>query len=143
MTATPATLINGAATPTDAPSGHHHHQAHVHGTGRRIKNLLRPDGTKVHIAGNPDEARRMSQTLRLDEKDNFDLVIHGSPEHVSPSDPSRLKITNQQGPRLKPSVTHTPITKNDTASSRRCIQNSLPSSSMFFAKLMLFRQSFI
>jgi hypothetical protein len=83
MSSTPATLIGGVETPAGAtPGHHHHHHHHLHGAGRTIKHLLRPDGRQVHIAKNPDEARRMSQTLRLNEKDDFDLVIHGSPEHV-------------------------------------------------------------
>ncbi|KAF1357515.1 hypothetical protein EJ07DRAFT_157520 [Lizonia empirigonia] len=81
MASTPATLIDGAATPASATHGHHHHHPHLHGAGTRIRQLLRPDGSRVHIAGNPDEARRMSQALRANEKDDFDLVLHGSPEH--------------------------------------------------------------
>ncbi|KAF3032376.1 hypothetical protein E8E12_001949 [Didymella heteroderae] len=82
MSSTPATLVDGAETPVGTTPGHPHHHHHLHGAGRRIRHLLRPDGRQVHIAKNPDEARRMSQTLRLNEKDDFDLVIHGSPEHV-------------------------------------------------------------
>lgn len=82
MASTPETLIDGAATPAEAMPGNHHHHHHLHGASRRIRHLLRPDGRQVHIAKNPDEARRMSQTLRLNEKDDFDLIIHGSPEHV-------------------------------------------------------------
>lgn len=70
--ATPATTTHNTHT------GHHHH----HHTGRRLRQLLRPDGKKVHIAGSPEEANVLRKTLTRDEKDDFDLVIHGSPEHV-------------------------------------------------------------
>ncbi|KAF1925056.1 uncharacterized protein M421DRAFT_424276 [Didymella exigua CBS 183.55] len=84
MALTPATLIDGAETPASTTPGHqhHHHHHHLDGAGRRIRHLLLPDGRQVHVAGNPDEARRMGQTLRLNEQDNFDLVVHGSPEHI-------------------------------------------------------------
>lgn len=77
----------GVATPataTNAHDGHHHH--HLHHRGRRLRQLLRPDGKKVHIANSPEEANVLRKTLTRDEKeDDFDLVIHGSPEHVCAS----------------------------------------------------------
>lgn len=96
MSLTPETLVDGAETPAGATSSKHHHH-HLHGTGKRIKHLLRPDGRQVHIANNPDEARRMSQTLRTNENHDFDLVIHGSPEHVCPQLPTQtLELTHVQ-----------------------------------------------
>ena len=89
MASTPATLVNGASTPASTipehHHHHHHHHPHLHGAGERIRHLFRPDGKIVHIARNPDEARRMSQTLHSKENNDFDLVLHGSPEHVSHS----------------------------------------------------------
>lgn len=85
MASTPATLVDGASTSADALPGHHHHHPHLHGAGQRIRHLFRPDGKSVHIARNPDEARRMSETLNTKEENDFDLVLHGSPEHVSHS----------------------------------------------------------
>jgi ATP sulfurylase len=85
MSSTPHTLVDsGAATPatTNTQQGHQKHHHHHH-TGRRLRHFLRPDGKKVHIAGSPEEANVLRNTLAKDEKDvDFDLVIHGSPEHV-------------------------------------------------------------
>lgn len=84
MSSTPITLIDGIETPhAVASTPHHPHHHHFHGTGKRVRHFLRPDGRQVHIAGSPDEARRMSETLHMQEKSDFDLVIHGSAEHVS------------------------------------------------------------
>lgn len=88
MASTPGTLIDGegtgATTPaarTPQPGQHNHH--HLHHTGRRLRHFLKPDGRKVHIAGSPDEANVLRKTLSSHEKDDdFDLVIHGSPEHL-------------------------------------------------------------
>ncbi|KAJ8115459.1 hypothetical protein OPT61_g2910 [Boeremia exigua] len=82
MTSTPATLINGIETPASARTGQHHHHHPLNGAGKRIRHFLRPDGRQVHIAGNPDEARRMSETLRMQEISDIDLVVHGSREHI-------------------------------------------------------------
>ncbi|KAH7392845.1 bacterial low temperature requirement A protein-domain-containing protein [Pyrenochaeta sp. MPI-SDFR-AT-0127] len=84
MSDTPQTLIGGNDTPASvkgASPGHHHH--HLHHTGKRLKQFLRSDGRKVHIASSPDEANHLRKTLSsAQEKDDFDLVIHGSPEHI-------------------------------------------------------------
>lgn len=82
MSSTPATLTDGAETPSSARPRHHHHHTHLHGAGARIKQLLHPDGRTIHVVGNPDEAHRMSQTLRLNKKKHSDLVVYGSLEHV-------------------------------------------------------------
>lgn len=61
-----------------AHNSHHHHH-----TGRRIRQFLHPNGKKIHIAGSPSEAEQLRRALSSTEKDGtFDLVIHGSPEHV-------------------------------------------------------------
>ncbi|KAF2028544.1 hypothetical protein EK21DRAFT_69518 [Setomelanomma holmii] len=82
MADTPQTLL-GTETPASAHHTHHHHP-HVHGhTGKRLKQFFRPDGRKVHVAHSPDEANTLRKTLSAsNEKDDFDLVIHGSPEHL-------------------------------------------------------------
>lgn len=80
MTSTPSTLIDSAATPVSARPRHHH--PHLHGAGKRIRHLFLPNGRAVRIAENPDEVRRISQALQVSEKDAFDLVLQGSPEHV-------------------------------------------------------------
>ncbi|KAF2471400.1 uncharacterized protein BDR25DRAFT_285984 [Lindgomyces ingoldianus] len=61
----------------------HPHHLHLHHTGKRLRHFFRPDGRKVHIAGSPDEAEKLRKTLSAVEKEGeFDLVIHGSPEHI-------------------------------------------------------------
>ncbi|KAL8766609.1 MAG: hypothetical protein Q9209_006674 [Squamulea sp. 1 TL-2023] len=51
--------------------------------GQRLKKLLRPDGRRVHVAASPEEHARLHKTLAEIEPDgNFDIFIHGSPEHL-------------------------------------------------------------
>ena len=81
MADTPHTLVGGVDTPASASGAQHH--SHLHHTRNRIRHLLRADGRKVHIASSPVEADQLRKTLTTtNEKDDFDLVIHGSPEHV-------------------------------------------------------------
>ncbi|KAF2878191.1 bacterial low temperature requirement A protein-domain-containing protein [Massariosphaeria phaeospora] len=86
MASTPHTLVGESETATPvSPNTNTHagHHPHLHRTGRRLRHFLRPDGRKVHIAGSPEEANLLRKTLSTTEKENdFDLVIHGSPEHV-------------------------------------------------------------
>ncbi|KAF2016428.1 hypothetical protein BU24DRAFT_433436 [Aaosphaeria arxii CBS 175.79] len=57
--------------------GHHHH------SGKRLRQFLRPNGTKVHIASSPEDADHIRKGLADGEKDvDYDLFIHGSPEHI-------------------------------------------------------------
>lgn len=50
---------------------------------QRLKSFLLPDGTSVHIALSPEEARTLRQRLQvIRENEPFDLVISGSPEHL-------------------------------------------------------------
>lgn len=73
MSSTPTTTLNSSTS----HHGHHHR-------GRRVRNFLRPDGTEVHIALSPSEASILRSRLTLARKDSsFDLVINGSPEHLS------------------------------------------------------------
>jgi hypothetical protein len=84
MSSTPHTLV-GSDTPASTTHHHHPHLPHLHHTGKRLRHFLRPDGRKVHVAGSPDEADLLRKTLSSTEKPGeFDLVIHGSPEHVRP-----------------------------------------------------------
>ncbi|KAF1943360.1 hypothetical protein EJ02DRAFT_400738 [Clathrospora elynae] len=86
MTDTPHTLVAGTDTPASATTtpGHHYHHPHLgNHTGKRVRQLLRSEGKKVHIAKDPDEANHMRRELSTaNEKDDFDLVIYGSPEHI-------------------------------------------------------------
>ncbi|KAF2006176.1 hypothetical protein P154DRAFT_615533 [Amniculicola lignicola CBS 123094] len=118
MADTPATLVDGtsgAQTPAVGHPGHahgHHHHLHRphfhdhHHSGKRVRHFFRPDGRKVHIAVSPEEASSLRKTLSTTEKDgDFDLVIHGSPEHIEAlrhthnhhSDRHRL-LKQQHGP---------------------------------------------
>ena len=63
---------------------HRYHLHLPHDLGRRVKQFLRPDGTRVHVVQNPEEETKLRRYLSTSEpKDNFDVYIHGSPEHVS------------------------------------------------------------
>ena len=67
--------------------GHHQHHHHYHHSGRRLRQFLRPDGRRVHIAHSPEEAEKMRRRLTSGDQDkdqdqDFDLYIHGSPEHL-------------------------------------------------------------
>jgi len=60
------------------------HTASGQHTGRRLRQFLRPDGRTVHVAASPEAAETLRRQLSQDHKDaEFDLIIHGSPEHVS------------------------------------------------------------
>jgi hypothetical protein len=67
----------GATSHTHAIHGHQIH------TGRRLRHFLHPSGHKVHVASSPDEAEKMKRHLSVSEPEGFDLVIHGSADHVS------------------------------------------------------------
>lgn len=68
----------GSRTTGQSGSGHHHHHHH---SGRRLRQFLRPDGRRVHIAHSPEEAEKMKRHLDGGDTE-FDLYIHGSPEHL-------------------------------------------------------------
>ncbi|KAL8741846.1 MAG: hypothetical protein Q9190_005592 [Brigantiaea leucoxantha] len=56
---------------------------HHHLNGRKLRNLLRPNGRRVHIANTPEEHSRLRQSLAgIEPDDNFDIYLHGSPEHI-------------------------------------------------------------
>lgn len=84
MTDTPHTLVAGVDTPASTSMPHVHHHPHIHHAGKNVRQFLRPDGKKVHIASSPDEANQLRRKLSTaNEMEDFDLFIHGSPEHVS------------------------------------------------------------
>lgn len=50
---------------------------------KRLRSFALPDGKEVHIALSPEEAQNLRQRLEAIRRDEpFDLVIHGSPEHL-------------------------------------------------------------
>ncbi len=70
-----------AFTPTATGESLHIGPQH---NGKRLRKLLKPNGRRVHVAGSPEEHRRLQRTLSTTEPDeHFDVYIHGSPEHVS------------------------------------------------------------
>ncbi|KAL5415990.1 hypothetical protein PMIN03_002393 [Paraphaeosphaeria minitans] len=84
MASTPRTLVDGASTGAATPATSNAHEHHrLLDTGKRLRQIFRPDGTKVHVAGSPEEANHLLKTLSAtDEDEDTDLVIHGSPEHI-------------------------------------------------------------
>jgi hypothetical protein len=82
MSDSPRTLLDGNDT---LASAHVHHHPHSHGhNGKRMRHFFSPEGRRIQVAHSPDEAENLrKQSTVVNEKDDFDLVIHGSPEHVS------------------------------------------------------------
>jgi hypothetical protein len=65
---------------------------HLHGTVayshevfNRARQIIRPNGRRVHVANSPADVEPLKRKLStvLPNKDEFDIVIHGSGEHVS------------------------------------------------------------
>ena len=87
---------NGHASLPRAEHGHEHglehHHEHEHGDhhihiphhpGKRLKQWARADGRKIHIAHTPEEEVELRRYLSVSEpSQDFDIYIHGSPEHV-------------------------------------------------------------
>jgi hypothetical protein len=67
---------SGSATPNHRLGYHGHH-------GRRLRQFIRPDGRKVHICHTPEEHEHVKKRLLETSPDHdFDVFIHGTPEHV-------------------------------------------------------------
>ncbi|KAH0541882.1 hypothetical protein FGG08_003687 [Glutinoglossum americanum] len=55
----------------------------THGRRSRLRQFFLPDGRRVHIAASPEEVDGLKRELSRQYPDQeFDLYIHGSPEHV-------------------------------------------------------------
>ncbi|KAI4107723.1 MAG: hypothetical protein L6R37_001408 [Teloschistes peruensis] len=55
----------------------------VQHTGQRLKHFLKPDGRRVHIAASPEEKLKIHRNLlAIEPHGNFDVCLHGSPEHL-------------------------------------------------------------
>ncbi|MCJ1258634.1 hypothetical protein MMC24_006467 [Lignoscripta atroalba] len=51
---------------------------------RRLKQFLRPDGRRVHVVATPEDAETLKHQLSRDpHAGEFELIMHGSPEHVN------------------------------------------------------------
>jgi hypothetical protein len=56
------------------------------------RQIIRPNGRRVHVASSPAEVEPLKRKLStvLPDKNEFDIVIHGSGEHVSLETPNNL-----------------------------------------------------
>lgn len=73
-------MTDAGSTRTGSTTVQHHH---FQQSRRRLRQLLRPNGRKVHVASNPEEIDRLTTALTNSEPEgSFDVVIHGSPEHI-------------------------------------------------------------
>jgi hypothetical protein len=77
------------------------HGVHGH-TGKRLRHFLRPDGRKVHIAATPDEVEKLKKRLSVSDPTltgdgGFDVVIHGSLDHVGFLIPSIFLVDRGRG----------------------------------------------
>ena len=69
-----------AVNPVPEGTETHRHRSH---RGQRLRKLLHPDGKRIHIANSPEEHSKLKATLaKIEPDDNFDIYIHGSPEHL-------------------------------------------------------------
>jgi hypothetical protein len=49
----------------------------------RAGQFFRPNGMKIHVAGSPRDVEPLRRKLStVEREDQFDIVIHGSAEHV-------------------------------------------------------------
>ena len=68
---------------------------------RKFRQYLRPDGRTVHVAASPEEAETLKKTLSTQlNSQEFDLLIHGTPEHVRTCHNERrgtVRLTIQAG----------------------------------------------
>jgi low temperature requirement protein LtrA len=63
--------------------GHHQHHPHVAKARERLRHFLHPNGMKIHIANDPEEAAHLRRQLQLIHEDHeFDIYISGTPEHL-------------------------------------------------------------
>jgi hypothetical protein len=78
----------------------HHHGAHHSGgfmlhAGHKIKHFLHPDGRKIHICQHPEQEQSLRRHLSvINPETTFDVVIHGSPDHVRSVDYISQLTTN-------------------------------------------------
>jgi low temperature requirement protein LtrA len=74
-------MAKGSSEKTITDVEHNHHQAHWH-INPPFKYLVRPDGKKVYVAGNPLEASELRRALSEHDSD-AEFVVHGSDEHLN------------------------------------------------------------
>ena len=85
MTSTP---VNGADAEKNVglsfePAHHGHNHTHMHKARERLRHFLHPNGVKIHIANDPEEAAHLRRQLQQVHEDHeFDIYISGTPEHL-------------------------------------------------------------
>src|ERR1700759_2571938 len=89
MGGTPKDHENGASEKSSRHHHHHHHHGHHHGVNlahefNRAGQFFRPNGRKIHVASSPAEVDPLRRKLStVEPQQDFDIVIHGSADHVS------------------------------------------------------------
>ena len=79
----PSTLTEFSMASNGKADSHESKSHHGH-SGQRLRKLLHPSGKRVHIAATPEEHVRLKKTLpQIEPDDNFDIHLHGSPEHLN------------------------------------------------------------
>ena len=75
------------SAPDIFPGVHNHPHLPFRAGRHRLAHFLRPNGKKVHIAGSPDEFETIKRKLSTAQpgRDDWEIVINGSLEHVSVS----------------------------------------------------------
>jgi hypothetical protein len=78
MASSPNTHGSGSSTPNPRLAHHAHHHGH------RLAQFVRPDGRRVHIAHTPEHHLQLHKQLSdTNPAEDFDVIIQGTPEHVS------------------------------------------------------------
>jgi len=102
MTDTPGKPMSISGTTIEGGETNHHHHR-----GKRIRQFFHPSGRKVHVALSPEEAESLRQRLEaVSTNEPFDLVINGSPEHLSAL---REAHSHHEGRRNTLRETHGPV----------------------------------
>jgi hypothetical protein len=64
---------------------HHHSSGYILHAGQKIRHFLHPSGRKIHIAQHPEQEQSLRRHLSvIHPESEYDIVIHGSDQHVSP-----------------------------------------------------------
>lgn len=89
MTSTPESdHLEKEGTASPRHHEHHHHLFHHgngHGHGRHFLEFVHPhSGKTLHVCQSPEQLEeKRSELLRVKSAEEFDLILHGSPEHLS------------------------------------------------------------
>lgn len=90
--------------------GHEHHRHlpfhHLQHRSHRLLHLIHPSGKHIHVVHHPTEVDNKKRELAKDPKgalsDNYDIVVYGTPEHLSCiKDVREHHLTRRDGLREK------------------------------------------